>query len=227
MLEGDEVAGIMETGFTKRRAAWLQVVLPSLLFLLASPQAPAQHEGHGGGFHGGESQRGRPGFQGGPRNGPRMEGPRRPGPRPENGQHLPQWFVQHRGMSPWEQEQALRREPGFSRLAPEQQQRLINRLHRLDMVPPQERQRIAEWNERFMALPPERQQEIRGASQALAQMPPERRRAMRQAFHNLRNMPPEERQEALDSARFQAEYTPQERTILSNLLSIEPYVPPQ
>ena len=102
----------------------------------------------------------------------------------------------------------------------------MNRLHRLDMEPLAQRQRVAEWNERFMALPPERQQEIRGASQALAQMPPERQRAVRQAFHDLRSVPPEARRDALDSARFQAEYTPQERTILGNLLSIEPYEAP-
>ena len=39
------------------------------------------------------------------------------------------------------------------------------------------------------------------------------------------SLPPGARENALGSARFQAEYTPQERTIISNLLSIEPYQP--
>lgn len=145
--------------------------------------------------------------------------------RPGQGQHLPQWFANHQGLSAAQQEDALRHEPGFSRLPPGQQQQLVNRLHRLDLQPPAMRQRMMERNERFEALPPERQQEIRGASQALAQMPLERRQSMQQAFRNLRQLPPEQRQSALNSARFQAEYSPQERTVLGNLLSIEPYQP--
>ncbi len=146
--------------------------------------------------------------------------------RPTNGQHLPQWLAQHQNLSPAEQENALRAERGFSRLSSDQQQALISRLHRFDMESPAQRQRVSEWNERFMALPPERQQEIRGASQSLAQMPSDRRQAVREAFRDLRTMPPDQRQQALGSARFQAEYTPQERTVLGNLLSIEPYEAP-
>ena len=153
----------------------------------------------------------------------------RPGPssgiRPGGGQHLPQWFAQHGGLPVDQQEQALRREPGFERLPPEQQQHLIDRLQRLNLQPPAQRQRMMERNERFEALPPERQQEVRGAGQALGQMPPDRREAVRQAFRDLRNLPVEERANALNSARFQAEYSPQERTVLNNLLSIEPYQP--
>ena len=150
----------------------------------------------------------------------------RPGPRP-GGQHLPQWFAQHQNLNPSQQENALRSEPGFGHLPEGQHQQLINRLHRLDTAPPAQRQRMLERNERFEALRPERQQEIRGASQALGQMPPDRRQAVRDAFRDLRALPPDQRESALGSARFQAEYTPQERTILGNLLSIEPYHPPQ
>ncbi len=156
----------------------------------------------------------------------------RPGPPLQagvrgSGQHLPQWFAQHQSLSPNQQENALRREPGFARLPEGQQQEIINRLHRLDTLPAAQRQRLMERNERFQSLPPERQQEVRGASQALRQMPADRREAVRQAFRDLRALPPEQRDGALSSARFQAEYTPQERTVLGNLLSIEPYHPPQ
>ncbi len=141
------------------------------------------------------------------------------------GAHLPEWFAQHQGLSFSQQESALRREPGFGRLPEAQQQNIIDSLHRLDTLTPAKRQRLLERNERFQALPPERQQEIRGASQALRQMPDDRRDAVKQAFRDLRALPPESRQTALNSARFQAEYTPQERTVLNNLLSIEPYQP--
>jgi hypothetical protein len=48
---------------------------------------------------------------------------------------------------------------------------------------------------------------------------------VRRAFQDLRTLPPAQRQNALGSARFQAEYSPQERTVLGNLLAIEPYRP--
>ena len=140
-------------------------------------------------------------------------------------QHLPEWMERHNTLNPSQQEQALRREPGFNRLPPQQQQHLIERLRNLDNAPPQVRQRILARNEIFEHLPPERQQEIRGASQALSQMPPERNQAVRHAFHDLRGLPPDQRINVLNSARFQAEFTPQERNILGHLLSIEPYQP--
>jgi hypothetical protein len=56
-------------------------------------------------------------------------------------------------------------------------------------------------------------------------MPPERNMAVRHAFRDLRGLPPEQRQGVLNSARFQAEFSPQERSVLSHMLSIEPYQP--
>ncbi len=161
---------------------------------------------------------------------PRFNGQQPPRFGPGNrssGQHLPQWFAQHQNLSPNAQENALKQEPGFARLPGGQQQQVIDRLHRLDLAPPAQRQRMMERNERFEALSPERRQDIRSASQALSQMPPDRRQAVRQAFRELRSLPLGERQNALRSARFQAEYTPAERSMLDNLLSIEPYHPPQ
>ena len=153
-----------------------------------------------------------------------------PAPHPGGtGSHLQEWMDRHRNLTAEQREQALRHEPGFERLAPEQQQRLLERLHRFNMQTPAERDRLNAWNERFLAMPPERQQRIRAASQTLGQMPPDRRRALSNAFHDLRSLPPEQRQSVLDSARFRAEYSPQERSILGDLLSIEPYraVPPR
>src|SRR5580698_7566552 len=88
------------------------------------------------------------------------------------GQHLPEWWNNHRNLTPDQQADALRREPGFRNLPPDQQQRLINRLHSLDGKTPQQQQRILDRNENFERLSPERRQEVRGAAQAMKQMPP-------------------------------------------------------
>ena len=147
--------------------------------------------------------------------------PTRPGQ-----QHLPEWFNSHQHMTPQQQEDALRREPGFRNLPADQQQRLVNRLHALDEKTPEQRQRILERNEMFERLSPERRQEVRGAGQALGQMSPERQQEVRHAFHQLRQMPPEERQRMLNSGTYASQFSPQERTVLGNLLSIEPYQRP-
>ena len=138
-------------------------------------------------------------------------------------QHLPEWLNSHQNMSPQEQEDALRHEPGFRNLPADQQQRLVNRLHTLDQKTPEQRQRLLERNEMFERLSPERRQEVRGAGQALGQMSPERQQAVRHAFHQLRQMPPDERQRMLNSGAYASQFSPQERTVLGNLLSIEPY----
>ncbi|MGH9588090.1 MAG: DUF3106 domain-containing protein [Acidobacteriaceae bacterium] len=139
-------------------------------------------------------------------------------------EHLPAWWQTHRELSPRQQADALRRQPGFQSLPRRQQQRLIQRLHEFDRRPPQQQRRMLDRMESFERLSPERQQEVRGASQALSQMPPARQRIVRQAFRDLRQMPPDERREMLHSG-YGAQFTPQERTVLGNLLSIEPYQP--
>ncbi len=141
-------------------------------------------------------------------------------------QHLPEWLNNHQNLSPKQQEDALRREPGFHDLPADQQQRLVNRLHTLDEKTPEQRQRILARNEAFEHLPAERQQEVRGASQALSQMSPDRQQALRHAFHDLRQVPPQQRQQMLNSGTYASQFTPQERTVLGNLLSIEPYQRP-
>ncbi len=139
-------------------------------------------------------------------------------------EHLPQWWQSHRNLTPRQQEDALRREPGFRNLSPDQQQRLINRLHTFDQRPPQEQQRMMDRNEMFERLSPERQQEVRGAAQALSQMSPDRQAAIRHSFQQLRGMPPAQRQQMLNSS-YGSQFSPQERTVLGNMLSIEPYQP--
>ncbi len=139
--------------------------------------------------------------------------------------HLPEWLNKHQNLTPQQRENALRQEPGFNRLPQDQQQRLVNRMHALDSANPQQRQRMLQRNEIFERLNPEQKAGVRGASQAFHQMPADRQGEMRRAFHDLRGIPPEQRQSILNSARFQQQFSPQERTVLGNLLSVEPYQP--
>ena len=44
---------------------------------------------------------------------------------------------------------------------------------------------------------------------------------VRKAFRDLREYPPEQRQAMMNSGQFQAQFTPQERGILSNILAVE------
>lgn len=145
-------------------------------------------------------------------------------PARQGQQHLPQWWASHRNLPPNQQAEALRREPGFRNLPEGQQQRLLNRLQSFNQRSPQQQQRTLGRVEMFERLSPERQQEVRGASQAFSHMAPDRQVAMRHAFQQLRQMPPEQRQQMLNSS-YGSQFSPQERTVLGNMLSIEPYQP--
>jgi hypothetical protein len=50
---------------------------------------------------------------------------------------------------------------------------------------------------------------------------------MKNAFRDLRSVPPDQRSTVLNSARYQNQFSPQERGILSDLLRVEPYEPPK
>jgi hypothetical protein len=150
--------------------------------------------------------------------GPGVNGGARPG-------HLGDWLNNHQNLSPQQQEQELRREPGFNRLSPEAQQRVLNRLRSLDSRPPEQRQRILQRNEMFEGLSLEQKADVRMSSQSLAGMAPDRQRMVRQAFVDLRGIPPGQRAQILNSARFSQTFTPDERHVLGSLLSIEPYEP--
>lgn len=141
------------------------------------------------------------------------------------GEHLGGWLQDHQGESFTGQENALRREPGFSHLPEPQQQRLIDRLHQLDTMPPQQRQRTIGRIENMERLSPDRRQAVRNSAQELGGMDPERKQQVRGAFRVLRDMPPSERQRVLNSPAYRSMYSDHERQILGNLLSVEPYNP--
>ena len=47
------------------------------------------------------------------------------------------------------------------------------------------------------------------------------------AFQDLRSVPPDQWQTVLNSARYQSQFTPEERGMLTDVLRAEPYAPPK
>ena len=148
-------------------------------------------------------------------------------PRFENNQqpHLGTWLQRHGNLSPAEQEKALQKEPGFSRLNPETQQRLIERLRQLNRMPPNQRQRAVDHIEALEHMTPQMRQQVSASVQQFHALPEDRQRLMKKAFRDLRVYPPEQRQAMMNSNQFRAQFTPQERYILGNILAAEPYQP--
>jgi hypothetical protein len=58
-------------------------------------------------------------------------------------------------------------------------------------------------------------------------LPPDRQTMMRNAFRDLRAVPLDQRSMVLNSSRYQGQFSPQERGILSDVLRVEPYEAPR
>lgn len=142
------------------------------------------------------------------------------------GEHLAQWMNKHRNLTPQQQQNALRSEPGFQQLPPETQARVMGRLGQLNAMPPQQRERVINRAEAMEKLEPQQRQQVRGALSQLGALPTERRRMVARAFRDLRRMPPEQRQNTLNSPAYR-DFTPQERSTLNNLMQVEPMLPQQ
>ncbi|MFC5865236.1 DUF3106 domain-containing protein [Acidicapsa dinghuensis] len=147
----------------------------------------------------------------------------RPNPRVPG--HLPEWMAQHQNLPIGQQDRLLRQEPGFNRLSPGDQQRQIQELHRLNQMPEAQRERRLGRAEAFERLSPGEQMQVRQSAREEQNLSPDRRAVIRRAFQDLRGVPMDQRQIILNSARYSATFSPQERGILSNLLRIEPYQP--
>ena len=65
-----------------------------------------------------------------------------PKQRVPDGEHLAQWMSGHNDMTLEQQQQALRREPGFNELPKATQQRFMERLSQLHAMPSDQRQRV-------------------------------------------------------------------------------------
>jgi Protein of unknown function (DUF3106) len=131
-------------------------------------------------------------------------------PNPQVAGHLPQWMAQHQNMP-----------------VGEQQQRQVQQLYRLNQMPEAQRDRRLARAEAIERLSPEERAQVRDSSSRLATLPPDRQAMVRRAFRDLGGVPVDQRATMLNSARYNATFTPQERGILSNLLRIEPYEGPR
>lgn len=228
------------------RVSLSRVVALCLLLLPASGFAFRGHGGHGGeraarpAYHGSREHAGTQERQA-PRRGyatPQQRYENRPFPGPGRGDiapppyrggqeiHLPAWLRSHQGMPLSQQQHALTQEPGFNRLPPQTQRQLMNSLARIDRMSPRQRQRTLGTIEALERLSPQRRQQVMASERELRMMPQNRQRALKQAFLNLRNYPPAERQGMMASPQFQSQFSPRERSILGDMLTVEPYEPP-
>ncbi|MCU1250003.1 MAG: hypothetical protein JWQ49_3032 [Edaphobacter sp.] len=146
------------------------------------------------------------------------------GPK-SNQEHLAQWMDRHSTLPLPAQQRALESEPGFRDLPPQTQQRMRDRLTQLNSMTPDQRQRILERTEQMEHLSPPQRQQVRGALDQYRGLPEDRRRLVARAFRDLREMPQPQRQEMLNSDRFRGQFTDQERSTISDLLAVEPYLP--
>ncbi len=69
--------------------------------------------------------------------------------------------------------------------------------------------------------------QVNQAARQMNTLPPDRQTMVRRAFRDLRGVPVDKRQTMLNSARYGAAFSPEERGILSNLLRVEPYEAPR
>ncbi len=144
------------------------------------------------------------------------------GPR---GEHLAEWMDQHRNLTPQQQQKALEHEPGFRELPQGTQQRMRDRLAQLDAMTPEQRQRLLARNEAMERLTPDQRSEVRVAMTQLGNLPQEQRHVVAHTFRELRDLPPEQRISAYASGRY-GQLNETQRTVLFNLLRVEPMLPP-
>jgi len=76
-------------------------------------------------------------------------------------------------------------------------------------------------------LSPAERMQVNQSARQLAAMPPDRQTMVRRAFKDLSAVPVDQRETVLNSARYNATFSPQERGVLSNLLRVEPYEGPR
>lgn len=140
--------------------------------------------------------------------------------------HLGDWLNQHRSLPAQDQERLLRNDPSFNRLPEGQQQRLVQQLHQLNEMPEQQRERRLARAEAIEHMSPEDRSNLNQSNRAFAALPPDRQAVVKRAFQDLRSVPLDQRETVLNSARYQGQFSPEERGILTNFLRVEPYEAP-
>jgi hypothetical protein len=67
---------------------------------------------------------------------------------------------------------------------------------------------------------------VSGALQQLGALPPAQRSVVARSFRELRDLPPDQRMAAMNSPRYAGQMNDVQRATLTNLLRIEPMLPP-
>jgi hypothetical protein len=98
-------------------------------------------------------------------------------------------------------------------------------LKQLNTMKPEERARMLEHNEAIEHLSGQQRQQVRGAMLQLGSLPEDRRRAVARTIRDLRAMPEGQRQQYMNSPAYRSQFSDQERNTMSNLMSVEPYIP--
>jgi hypothetical protein len=150
----------------------------------------------------------------------------RPGAHPQQTGHAGDWLRRYKDLPPSEQQKALHSDPAFQRLPAAQQQQLQQRLNHFSNLPPQQQLRMLNRMETWEHLTPEQQQRARQVFNQIKQLPPDRQRAVGTAIHDLRPMSPEQRERIINSDRFKAMFSDQERDMMRGAIQL-PLAPPE
>jgi hypothetical protein len=142
------------------------------------------------------------------------------------GEHLAEWMNQHSNLTPDQQQRALENEPGFRELPQATQQRMHDRLSQLNAMTPAQRDHLLARNEAMEHLTPDQRSQVRGVMQQLGSLPPDQRRVVARSFRELRDLPPDQRIAAMNSDRYRSQLNDAQRNTLTNLIRIEPMLPP-
>ncbi len=137
--------------------------------------------------------------------------------------HLGDWLNQHRNLPVQDQERSLRGDPSFKRLPPAEQQRVVQQLHQVDQLSEAQRQRRLARADALEHLSTQERMQVNMSARRWAAQPVERQNMMKNAFRDLRAVPLDQRQTVLNSNRYQGVFSPEERSILSDMLRVEPY----
>jgi len=142
------------------------------------------------------------------------------GNRAHRSHHAGDWLSKYKGLPPDQQQRALENDPGFRKLPPANQAKLLERLHKFNSLSPDKQQRIIKRMATYEHLSAAQRQQVRAAYGKIRKLPPQRQTAMKTAIHELRHMPPEQRGQAVDSEKYRAAFSDQERELLKRLVQL-------
>jgi hypothetical protein len=136
--------------------------------------------------------------------------------------HSPGFFGQLRDLPPDQQDKVLKNDARFQSLPPERQQQIRENLQRWNAATPEQRQMLREREEIVESLSPEQRDQLRQIFPRWRQLPNDRRQALMQSFVKLRGLPLEQREKYLSSPEVLQQFSPEERSILSELGNLLP-----